>query len=110
MGLMRTFGGHPAPRLASAGPSPQAFSLLQMAHESTVEHGRLDTGEAGMALAPWLTRHSHPGQQVGGRGQRGMGVPAAAPPCRWGPVPTEPPPASIAGHWGPPRLQWGGGG
>ncbi|XP_074419746.1 cytosolic purine 5'-nucleotidase-like isoform X2 [Larus michahellis] len=37
-----------------------------MAHESTVEHGRLDTGEAGMALAPWLTWHSHPGQQVTG--------------------------------------------
>ncbi|XP_009878517.1 PREDICTED: cytosolic purine 5'-nucleotidase-like [Charadrius vociferus] len=35
-----------------------------MAHESTVEHGRLDAGEAGTALAPWLAQHGHPGQQV----------------------------------------------
>ncbi|KAM6331244.1 5'-nucleotidase domain-containing protein 4 isoform 3-T4 [Alca torda] len=84
-------------------------SPVLMAHESTVEHGRLDAGEAGMALAPWLAPHSHPGQQVGGRGQRGMGVPAATHPWRWGPVPTELPP-SISGHWGPPRLQRGGGG
>ncbi|NXJ38194.1 5NTC nucleotidase, partial [Ciconia maguari] len=42
-----------------------------MAHESTVEHSRPDTGEAGTALAPWLARHGHPGQQVGGRGQSG---------------------------------------
>ncbi|XP_029890475.1 cytosolic purine 5'-nucleotidase-like isoform X3 [Aquila chrysaetos chrysaetos] len=41
-----------------------------MAHESTVEHGRLDAGEAGTALAPWLAQHGHPGQQVGGRGPR----------------------------------------
>uniref|UniRef100_A0A8B9MDM4 5'-nucleotidase domain containing 4 n=1 Tax=Accipiter nisus TaxID=211598 RepID=A0A8B9MDM4_9AVES len=37
-----------------------------MAHESTVEHGRLDAGEAGTALAPWLAQHGHPSQQVAG--------------------------------------------
>ncbi|XP_017692846.1 PREDICTED: 5'-nucleotidase domain-containing protein 4 isoform X2 [Lepidothrix coronata] len=35
-----------------------------MAHESTVEHTRLDSGEVGTALPPWLAQHSHPGQQV----------------------------------------------
>ncbi|XP_051496771.1 cytosolic purine 5'-nucleotidase-like isoform X2 [Apus apus] len=40
-----------------------------MAHESTVEHGRLDTGEAGTVLPPWLDQHSHPNQQVAGGSQ-----------------------------------------
>ncbi|XP_068277425.1 cytosolic purine 5'-nucleotidase-like isoform X2 [Nyctibius grandis] len=44
-----------------------------MAHESTVEHGRLDTGEMGMALAPWLARCGHPGQQVPGVPQDSSG-------------------------------------
>ncbi|KAM6342341.1 sodium-dependent phosphate transporter 1 isoform 3-T3 [Podargus strigoides] len=44
-----------------------------MAHESTVEHGRLDVGEAGTALAPWLAQHSHPGQQVAGGPQDSSG-------------------------------------
>ncbi|XP_075030704.1 cytosolic purine 5'-nucleotidase-like isoform X6 [Calonectris borealis] len=44
-----------------------------MAHESTVEHGRLDTGEAGTALAPWLAWHGHPGQQVAGVPQDSSG-------------------------------------
>ncbi|XP_010167918.2 LOW QUALITY PROTEIN: cytosolic purine 5'-nucleotidase-like, partial [Antrostomus carolinensis] len=34
-----------------------------MAHESTVEHSRLDMGEAGMAVAPWMPWHGHPDQQ-----------------------------------------------
>lgn len=93
------------------GPSLQAFSLPQMAHESTVEHGRLDAGEAGTALAPWLAQHGHPGQQVGGRGLRSQKgrVPAPATQCQWGPVPTEPP-TSFSGCCGTPGLQRGGGG
>ncbi|NXT93939.1 5NTC nucleotidase, partial [Anhinga rufa] len=71
-----------------------------MAHESTVEHSRLDTGEAGTALAPW---HSHPGLQVGGRGQQhpcavSVGVLASAPQHQWGLVPTKhPPPFQVTG-------------
>lgn len=94
------------------GPSLQAFSLPQMAHESTVEHGRLDTGEAGTALAPWLAQHGHPGQQVGGRGLRSRRAEESQhqqPQCQWGPVPTEPP-TSFSGCWGMPGLQRGGGG
>lgn len=65
-------------------PLGRAFSPLQMAHESTVEHGRLNAGEVGMAPGPWLSQRGHPGQQVGDRGQQnqvatGMGVPAMAP-------------------------------
>ncbi|PKU33949.1 5 -nucleotidase domain-containing protein 4 isoform x1 [Limosa lapponica baueri] len=37
-----------------------------MAHESTVEHGRLDAGEVGTALAPWLAQHGPPSHQVTG--------------------------------------------
>ncbi|KAM6232316.1 cytosolic purine 5'-nucleotidase-like isoform 2-T2 [Spheniscus humboldti] len=44
-----------------------------MAHESTVEHSRLDMGEAGTALAPWLAQHSLPGQQVAGAAQDSSG-------------------------------------
>ncbi|XP_041885500.1 cytosolic purine 5'-nucleotidase-like [Corvus kubaryi] len=35
-----------------------------MAHESTVEHSRLDSGDAVPALPPWLAQHGDPGQQV----------------------------------------------
>ncbi|XP_009999667.1 PREDICTED: cytosolic purine 5'-nucleotidase-like [Chaetura pelagica] len=34
-----------------------------MAHESTVEHGRLDTGEAGTVLPPWLQQQVSGGSQ-----------------------------------------------
>ncbi|XP_009474622.1 PREDICTED: cytosolic purine 5'-nucleotidase-like [Nipponia nippon] len=44
-----------------------------MAHESTVEHGRLDMGEAGPALVPWLAQHGHPDQQVPGVPQDSSG-------------------------------------
>ncbi|KAM6113214.1 LOW QUALITY PROTEIN: cytosolic purine 5'-nucleotidase-like [Phoenicopterus ruber ruber] len=44
-----------------------------MAHESTVEHGRLDAGEAGSALAPWLAQQGHPGPQVAGVPQDSSG-------------------------------------
>lgn len=109
-GLMGVVGGHPAPWLLCARPSPHTFSPPQMAHESTVEHGRLDTGEAGTALAPWLAQQGHPGQQVGGRGQRGRST--------WWPRESQrhqggaggalwllSPPTSVSGLWGPPGLQ-----
>lgn len=54
-----------------------------MAHESTVEHSRLDVGETGTGLAAWLAQSGQSGQQVGGMGLEcllavGMGVPVAA--------------------------------
>lgn len=84
---MEALGGHPRV------PSPLCHGLVppQMAHELTVEHSRLDAGEGGTALAPWLAQHGNPGQQVGGRGQR---VPSTTMPG--GRVPTEPP-ISISG-------------
>ncbi|XP_064897260.1 cytosolic purine 5'-nucleotidase-like isoform X2 [Columba livia] len=46
-------------------------SPVLMAHELTVEHSRLDAGEGGTALAPWLAQCGHPGQQVAGEDSNG---------------------------------------
>ncbi|XP_062366681.1 cytosolic purine 5'-nucleotidase-like isoform X9 [Cinclus cinclus] len=35
-----------------------------MAHESTVEHSRPDSGDTVTALPPWLAQHGDPGQQI----------------------------------------------
>ncbi|KAM4756220.1 cytosolic purine 5'-nucleotidase-like isoform 5-T5 [Cyanocitta cristata] len=73
MGLIEVLGRHPTPWLAGASLSLGALSTPslgalstppQMAHESTVEHSRLDSGDAVTALPPWLAQHGDPGQQV----------------------------------------------
>lgn len=54
-----------------------------------------------MALAPWLAQHGHPGQQVGGPGQRGRRAwesqhwhpDAGGVPCPLSP----PPPSQVSG-------------
>lgn len=107
MGLIEVLGGHPTPWLASASLSLGALSTLpQMAHESTVEHSRLDSGDAVTALPPWLAQHGDPGQQVGGREQRGRRTWAS---CHADALRVLCPLSPFCTVSGPPGLEWGGG-
>lgn len=82
MRLIEVLGGHPTPWLAGASLSLGALSTppLQMAHESTVEHSRQDSGDTVTALPPWLAQHGDPGQQVGGKEQMGRRTQASCHP------------------------------